>query len=52
MPSYEIREKYYPVISEQDFNQIISADTISSNPQKNKVGRYAKWLLTCTKRKI
>ena len=50
MLSYEIHRKYYPIISEKNFNTIILADTISSTPQKNKVGKYAKWLLNLYKK--
>lgn len=47
--AHEIRQKHYNTISESDFTTIISADTISSNHQKGKIGKYAKWLLNLFK---
>ena len=47
----EIRQKYYSTISEEDFIKIASIDSISSNMQKNKLGKYAKWLLNLYKHK-
>jgi len=46
----EIYQKYYSNISEEDFIKIASVDTISSNLQKDKLGKYAKWLLNLYKR--
>ena len=51
LPISEIRQKYYQKISEEDFIKIASADCISSNLQKNKLGKYAKWLLNLYQRK-
>lgn len=45
----EIRKKYYKSISENDFIKIASADCISSNLQKEKLGKYAKWMLNLYK---
>ena len=45
LSSHEIHEKYYPTISDSDFNAIVLADTLSSNLQRDKVGKYAKWIL-------
>ncbi|GHV64571.1 hypothetical protein FACS1894199_03150 [Bacteroidia bacterium] len=38
-------------ISEADFEKNVAADTISSNLQKGKVGKYAKWMLHLYKNK-
>jgi hypothetical protein len=45
MLAEEIHKKYYPTISDTDFNLIVSADEHTSNLQKSKLGKYAKWLL-------
>jgi hypothetical protein len=45
MLAEEIHKKYYPIISDRDFNLIVSADELTSNLQKSKLGKYAKWLL-------
>ena len=47
----EIHQKYYSNIPDDCFVKIISADTVSSNLQKNKIGKYAKWLLNLYQRK-
>jgi len=49
--AHEIHWKYYRNISKENFTKIVSADTISSNLQKNKLGKYGKWLLKLYKRK-
>ena len=41
----QIHEKYYPTVADCVFNAIVTADTLSSNFQRGKVGMYAKWLL-------
>jgi hypothetical protein len=41
----EIKSKYYPNIKQDVFNKIVSSDKITSNIEKGKVGKYAKWLL-------
>ena len=46
----EIREKYYNFISEEDFNKIIDSDP-TTDLEKNKMGKYSKWLLNLFKRK-
>ena len=51
LPMSEIRQKYYKNISEDDFIKIAAADSISSNLQKDKLGKYAKWMLNLYKRK-
>jgi hypothetical protein len=45
LSAHEIHERYYPTISDSDFNAIVVADTLSSNLQRDKVGKYAKWIL-------
>ena len=50
MPIAEIWQKYYSNIPEEDFIKIASADMITSNLQKDKLGKYAKWLLNLYKR--
>lgn len=40
-----IRQRYYPNISEENFRQIASADPLTTNLEKDKLGMYAKWLL-------
>jgi 2'-5' RNA ligase len=45
----EIHEKYYPNIPNDIFDQIVGADPISSNLERNKLGEYAKWLLNLYK---
>lgn len=37
--------KYYPNISDEDFNRIIRLDP-TTNIQRDKLGSYSKWLLT------
>lgn len=44
----EIRNKYYQDIPEQDYKQLIFADP-TSNPNKDKMGKYGKWILTLYK---
>ena len=51
LPISEIRQKYYQNISRKDFIKIASADSVSSNLKKNKLGKYAKWMLNLYKRK-
>ena len=51
LPVSEIRQKYYSNISQEDFFKIASTDSISSNLQKDKLGKYAKWLLHLYQRK-
>ena len=51
LPISEIQQKYYSSIAEEDFLKIVATDTISSNLQKDKLGKYAKWLLNMYKRK-
>lgn len=41
----EIYLKYYPTIPVAEFFQIITADTVSTNLEGEKLGMYAKWLL-------
>lgn len=41
----EIKQKYYNNLDGKTFEKIISADTITSNIKKKKLGCYAKWLL-------
>ena len=41
----EDSRKYYPNISDEDFNRIIRLDP-TTNIQKDKLGSYSKWLLT------
>lgn len=41
----EIKIKYYPDISQDDFNKIVKSDKVTSNIENGKVGKYAKWLL-------
>ena len=45
LSAQEIHEKYYPTVSDCDFNAIVATDTLTSNFQRGKVGMYAKWLL-------
>ena len=47
----EIHGKFYPEISDDDFNKIVSADPISSNLERNNLGEYGKWLLNLYKKK-
>ena len=51
MPASEIHRKYYGNIPDENFTKIVSADTISSNLQKDVLGKYAKWLLNLYQRK-
>ena len=44
----EIRDKYYQDVPEQDYKQLIFADP-TSNPNKDKMGKYGKWILTLYK---
>ncbi|GHT11391.1 hypothetical protein AGMMS4956_04350 [Bacteroidia bacterium] len=46
----EIHEKYYRDVMDSVFSAIVAADTVSSRPQKGKLGMYAKWLLNLYKR--
>ena len=48
----EIHQIYYPNISKEDFNTIATADTISTNLERGKLGMYAKWLLDLYKKGI
>lgn len=41
----EIKAKYYPNIPQNIFDRLVATDTITSNLNKGKVGKYAKWLL-------
>lgn len=41
----EDSRKYYPNISDEDFNRIIRLDP-TTNIQRDKLGSYSKWLLT------
>jgi hypothetical protein len=41
----EIKNIYYPNIPQNIFNAIVSTDTVTSNINNGKVGKYAKWLL-------
>jgi hypothetical protein len=45
LPAEEIRQKYYSGVPYDVFTQIVSADVVSSNLQKHKLGKYAKWML-------
>jgi len=45
MLAEEIHKIYYPKISDKDFDLIVSADELTSNLEKSKLGKYAKWLL-------
>ncbi|MDR0828704.1 MAG: hypothetical protein LBN95_01135 [Prevotellaceae bacterium] len=45
----EIHWRYYRDIKEKDFVKIVKADIISSSIKKNKLGKYAKWLLNLFK---
>ncbi len=45
----EIYQKYYSHVSEENFTKIVSADTVSSNLKRDKLGKYAKWLLNLHK---
>jgi len=49
MQAQEIHRKHYSNIPDDVFNQIVSTDTITSNLQNNKIGVYAKWLLSLYK---
>jgi hypothetical protein len=51
MPAFDIHRKYYSNVSDEDFAKIVSTDTISSNLQKDILGKYAKWLLNLYQRK-
>ena len=42
-------KKYYPNISEEDFNKVIDSDP-TSNREKDKAGKYSKWLLNLYKK--
>lgn len=44
----EIRDKYYKDVPEQDYKQLIFADP-TSNPNKDKMGKYGKWILSLYK---
>jgi hypothetical protein len=46
-----IHQKYYPDISTVDFNQIVLSDRVTSNLQKSKLGKYAKWMLHIFRKK-
>ena len=41
----EIKTKYYPNIPQNIFNSIVSTDIVTSDINKGKIGKYAKWLL-------
>jgi hypothetical protein len=51
MVAEEIHQKYYPGVSKKDFALIFCTDTVTSNPEKGKLGKYAKWLLGLYMRK-
>ncbi|KAA6341290.1 hypothetical protein EZS27_010877, partial [termite gut metagenome] len=42
----ELKQKFYPKIPDNIFLKIISADTTTSDINKNVMGKYAKWLLS------
>ena len=44
----EIRSKYYQDVPEQDYKQLIFVDP-TSNPNKDKMGKYGKWILSLYK---
>lgn len=44
----EIHGKYYQDVPEQDYKQLIFADP-TSNPNKDKMGKYGKWILSLYK---
>ncbi|GHT21688.1 hypothetical protein FACS189430_02150 [Bacteroidia bacterium] len=45
LPAEEIHRKYFSGVPADVFAQIVSADVVSSNLQKHKLGKYAKWML-------
>jgi len=45
MSAKEIYQKHYKDISEDVFTKIVSADIVTSNLERDKLGGYAKWLL-------
>ncbi|GHT77780.1 hypothetical protein FACS189464_0070 [Bacteroidia bacterium] len=45
LPAEEIHRKYFSGVPADVFTQIVSADVVSSNLQKHKLGKYAKWML-------
>lgn len=45
----DIYAKYYSSISQEEFNKIVFADP-TSRPEKNKMGKYGKWLLSLYQR--
>ncbi|GHT21684.1 hypothetical protein FACS189430_02140 [Bacteroidia bacterium] len=45
LPAEEIHRKYFSGVPADVFVQIVSADVVSSNLQKHKLGKYAKWML-------
>jgi len=45
MSAKDIHKTYYPDIPEDVFKQIASADTVTTNLDRDKLGKYAKWLL-------
>lgn len=44
----EIRDKYYQNVPEQDYKRLVFADP-TSNPLKDKMGKYGKWILSLFK---
>ncbi|MDR2145381.1 MAG: hypothetical protein LBE91_02840, partial [Tannerella sp.] len=51
MRASEIYRKYYHDIASPDFEKIVSADAVSSSLQRDKLGKYAKWMLDLYRRK-
>ena len=47
----DIHDKFYKSIDKYVFDEIFKADTVSSNLEKDKIGLYAKWLLSLYKNK-
>jgi hypothetical protein len=45
LPAEEIHRKYYSEVPDDVFTKIVSADVVSSNLQRQKLGKYAKWML-------
>lgn len=45
----DIYAKYYSNIPQEEFNKIVFADP-TSRPEKNKMGKYGKWLLSLYQR--
>ena len=45
----DIYAKYYSDIPQEEFNKIVFADP-TSRPEKNKMGKYGKWLLSLYQR--